>query len=221
MIRFVLSLPLVLLFAPMVAAADLRADVLSEPAPADVAPEIAQKLAPTGIKVLRGARTVCDLWMCQVWDSKPGFTATAEVLYPFQPGQLVGVVRFPRKASDFRDQDIEGGVYTLRYGQQPVDGAHVGTSPTRDFLVVIRAAEDKSAGVLDLKVMNKASAAVAGSNHPVMLCLQKVQGTDAAPSLRHDERHDWWILRVRSGLKDGDKSKPLDVELVVVGKAAE
>ena len=41
--------------------------------------------------------------------------------------------------ADFRDQGIPAGTYILRYSQQPVDGAHVGTSTTRDFLALLPA----------------------------------------------------------------------------------
>ena len=90
-----------------------------------------------------------------------------------------------------RDQDIAKGVYTLRYGQQPVDGNHEGTSPTRDFLTLVNAEKDTSAKPMELKALLKASAEAAGSSHPALFGMQKVKGDAKAElSIRHEDRHD-------------------------------
>jgi hypothetical protein len=105
----------------------------------------------------------------------------------------------------------------LRYAQQPVDGAHIGTSLTRDFLLVLGADTDESPKPLDYDEIVEASASAAGSSHPALFSMQSV--TDAKrPSMRHDEEHDWWIV----GFEGKDKGgKALPVELVIVGVAAE
>jgi hypothetical protein len=135
---------------------------------------------------------------------------------------LIGALRFPRRSRDFRDQNIARGVYTLRYGLQPIDGNHVGTSPTRDFLLLVRAADDRSADDLDVKTLMSASADAAGSNHPGMLCLQRVQGEPAAaPALREVPNNEWWILQITGAANAGGKSQPLPIAMVVVGHASE
>jgi hypothetical protein len=223
MLRFCSTLIVVLFLVSTVRAVDHKLEPLDEAFPADaVSEEIGKQLGNKGLRVVRGAaRTVCDLWLCKEWaaaEAKP----SGDVIYPFQPGQLIGLARFPRKASDFRDQDIAEGVYTLRYGQQPVDGAHVGTSPTRDFLLLIKADQDKSPAPPDYKQLTKASAQAAGSNHPLLLSLQRLAPTTtSAPAIRHDEAHEWWIVALSGQLKQGAATKPQLLELVVVGKAAE
>jgi hypothetical protein len=221
-LSFALLLCLSLAFA--VQAADHRVEPFEEPAPADaVSAEIAATLAPTGVRIVRGeARTVCEIWLCKQLAAQPDFEATSAVQYPLVPGSLLGVVRYVNKGTDFRDQDIARGVYTLRYGQQPVDGNHVGTSPTRDFLLLIEAEKDKSPEVLDLKDLATASAEAAQSSHPALLSLQRpVDGGERAPSIRHNEEHDWWIVRLGGTIRAGDAEAPLDLEFVVVGHAAE
>jgi len=204
-------------------AVDHKIQPLDEPFPADaVSAEVGKEIGGQGLRVVRGtSRTICDLWLCKEWTAaatKP----TDDVLYPFQPGQLIGLVRFPKKASDFRDQNIAEGVYTLRYGQQPIDGAHVGTSPTRDFLLLLKADQDKSLAPPDYKQLTKASAQAAESNHPLLLSLQRLATTaTATPSIRHDETHDWWIVVMAGQLKQGTETKKQLLELVVVGKAGE
>lgn len=215
------SLLLPLLFvSPQLYAADYRVEPLDESAPVDeIPPDIAATLAPTGARVIRGTKTTfCDIWFCKQWAAQEDFKPTSALLYPFTPGQLMGVVRFARKASDYRDQDIQSGVYTLRYAQQPVDGSHVGTSLTRDFLLLLRADSDESADILDYSSLAERSAEAAGSSHPALLSMQRVAEDAKSPSMRHDEEHDWWIVGVEGKTKG---AKGLRIGFVVYGVAAE
>jgi hypothetical protein len=203
-------------------AQEYKAEKFEAQPPADaLSPEIATMIGSIGCKVTRGERVLCEIWPCKEWrlaDVKTNDT----ILYPFTPGQLIGAIRFPRKASDFRQQEIASGVYTLRYGQQPVDGAHVGTSPTRDFLLLLPADKDKSPGPIeDYKTLTKSSAASAGTNHPAILHMLKAPSEGEFLDLRHDEEKDWWILRFASMAQAGAGKTSLRVEAVIVGHAAE
>jgi len=213
---------LVLAWSIPLAAAEHRIEVLDAPVPADaVSAEIAGRLSPTGISVYRGeTRKVCDVWLFKEVAVK-SFKVQGDVIYPFLPGQMIGVIRYPRRGSDFRDNDIETGVYTLRYAQQPVDGDHVGTSPTRDFLLLLHSDKDKSLGPLDFKKLAEQSAEVSGTNHPSLLSLQNVQGDVKPPAIRTNVEKDWWILRLASTLKAGDETRSLALEIIVVGTASE
>jgi len=204
-------------------AADHKVEKVDEPAPKEgISPEIAALLSPTGFKVIRGeSRVVCEVWLCKEWPIKETKTGN-DVLYPFQPGQVMGVARFPRKGSDFREQDVPAGLYTLRYGQQPVDGAHVGTSPTRDFLLLTPADKDKSPDIIaDFKALSKASAQTTGASHPAILSLQRLSDSKDALAIRHQEDKDWWIVRFTGKTKSGSKMADQAVEAVFVGHAGE
>ena len=192
-------------------------------APADdLSPEVAALLQPTGFKLVKGeSRTVCEIWLCKEWPISADAKTTAEVITPLTPGQLIGVIRYPRKASDFRDQEIPAGVYTLRYGQQPVDGAHVGTSPTRDFLIASPAASDKNPAPLDYKALVAAGKETTGASHPAILSLQR-PGQAAEPlSVREEAELEWTIVRFTGKTKAGDAVKDLPLEAVLVGVAKE
>ena len=148
------------------------------------------------------------------------FEATEERLYPFTPGQLIGLLHFRRRGSEFRDQSVSSGWYTLRFALQPVDGKHEGTSPTRDFLLLVDAEQDELADNWDPDDLNEASAEAAGSSHPAMLCLQRA-GEGSEPSVRHDESNDWWILHVAVQAAAGDKTQQIPLDVIVAGHAAE
>jgi hypothetical protein len=196
-------------------------EAINEPAPSDdLAAEIATQLAPTGYRVLQnGDRAVWEIWLTKRWALEPGAQISAERLYELQPGSLVGVARLPRRGADFRDQTLSRGVYTLRYALQPVDGNHVGTSATRDFLLLIKAEADTSPEVIEAEALQAVSAEAAGSSHPAMLSLKKVDDNAQVPAVRMLEGTDWWALRMAGLAGETDKSLPVD--LIVVGHAEE
>src|SRR5688572_26339551 len=144
-----------------------RVQPLDEAPPADaISADIAKVLNPKGVRIVRGEdRAVVDLWLAKEWNVKSDFKASASVLYPFEVGTLIGVARFKNRGNDFRDQEIPAGVYTIRYAQQPVDGNHVGTSDTRDFLVLLPAGEDQSVAPMAEMAMIELSPKVTGGTH--------------------------------------------------------
>jgi len=196
-----------------------RVETIDEAIPADrISTDIAERLSPQGLRIIKGTkRTVYELWFCKDWPAKPDFKPTSERLYPFQPGDLIGAVRLRRRGSDFRDQDISRGVYTLRYGLQPIDGNHEGTSPTRDFLLMVNADQDTNPAQMPIPKMLEASAEAAQSNHPAMLCLQRMEDNVQAPALR-ETRQGWWVLRAIDRDKNGSA---VALDLIVVGHAEE
>jgi hypothetical protein len=202
-------------------AVDHRVEPLSEPAPTDgLSPAIASALEPSGVRVLRGgSRTVADVWLAKEWNSKADFKPTSAVLYPFEVGTLIGVIRFKNRGDDFRGQEIPAGVYTIRYGLQPVDGNHVGTSDTRDFLLLMPASEDKQVAPLDEMTMNQLSPKVTGGTHPTMMALLRSGPSEGKASIHHDEARDYWSVRLQGASKASGKSQPLPIEIVVAGQA--
>jgi len=193
----------------------------SAPEAEGVSEEIAELISDQGYRVKKGSsRTICEIWFCKDLKIDPDFESSEERLYPFTPGQLMGVVSFRRRGKEFRDQTISKGWYTLRFGLQPVDGNHEGTSPTRDFLLLVDPSEDELPEPWDAEDLHKASANAAGSSHPAMLCLQRPsEGSEVA--INHDESNDWWVLHVVAGGVANDKAQEVPMDLVVVGHATE
>jgi len=185
-----------------------------------VAPEITGLLSSEGIKVSKGSSTVCELWFAKEWPIEADVKTGGEVLYPLTVGQVIGVLRFPKKASDFREQDVPAGVYVMRYAQQPVDGAHVGTSPTRDFLALSPAAKDKDPKPLDYKALVAASKETTGTAHPAIFSLQRAE-EGPSPSVRDVSDREWVVVHYVGKVKQGGSAKDLPLDLVVVGKSAE
>jgi hypothetical protein len=203
-------------------AADEKTLSSVDKAPDGLAPGIASLVNPKGFRVQAAEGPVCDVWLLKNVALKPGFKQTLNVKYPFQTGELVGVLRVGDKVefSDFRGQPVKPGVYTLRYGQQPQDGNHIGTSDVYDFLVALPAATDTDPkNFVPPDRLHKASSKSVGTNHPAILSLLAVESPIAAATLTKEE-NDRWILGVPVQGDDNGKKAPVSLRVVVVGKVA-
>src|SRR5947207_2557235 len=97
---------------------------------------IRNSLEKTGYRVLLPDGTV----QCEIWfrNNLPVTTTGVEgAIYHFAESELIGVIRFPKTAKDFRGQQLKTGSYTMRYELSPNDGNHLGVSPIRDFVLLL------------------------------------------------------------------------------------
>ena len=90
-------------------AADEKTLISVDKAPNGLAPGIASLVNPKGFRVQSAEGPVCDVWLLKNVALKPGFKQTLNVKYPFQTGELVGVLRVGDKVefSDFRGQPVK------------------------------------------------------------------------------------------------------------------
>lgn len=209
-------------------AAVLAANALGDEvkfAPTDKLPQglnenIAAKIDPKGIVVSGAEGPLCTVWLAKSLALKPKFKPTLTVKYPLTPGQLAGALEVHSESfSDFRGQPVKPGVYTLRYGHQPQDGNHVGTSDTSDFFLAVPAANDADPEALKVKTLFKQSAKATGSNHPAIFSLLPAEEKVDSPALVHDAAREFWILALTASGKEGEADAPLPLRLVVIGKS--
>jgi hypothetical protein len=208
---------LIILVSGRAVAQDYRAEPLMQGPPAEsLAPEVAGQIAAQGVKVVRGAQTVAEIWPAKTWSVREGFTASNSELYPLQVGALFGVIRYSDKGEDFRGREIPEGVYTVRYGLQPVDGNHLGTSETRDFLLLLPGKEDTNPQPMAEADMFELSPKVTATTHPTMLALLRADGdVKSLPAVRHDDAAELWSVRFAG--KSQGKPEDLTVEMVIAG----
>ena len=99
------------------------------------------------------------------------------MLFPFlADGELIGLLQFAAEGHDYRDQPIAKGVYTMRYGLQPVNGDHLGVSTFRDYSLLLPAAKDQSLDAPAAQAARGASAESAGTSHPAVLLYARGPG---------------------------------------------
>jgi len=167
-------------------------------------------IQPQGFRVNGDSGAWCEVWLSKSLPvgAKPD---DAAISFGIAQGTLIGVLRFPAKGADRRGQVIPAGVYTLRYSQFPVDGAHSGVAPQRDFaLMTPIAADPDPAAKPGFDDLVKMSGKASGTPHPAVLSMETPPAGATAPSVAKEGEHDW-TLTVKSG--------ELTFSIIVVGKA--
>lgn len=193
--------------------------------PEALAGPIREALEDHGYRVLDGGKPLAQVWLRKAVpaSARPG-EPQETVLLPFLgEGELLGAVEFKAEGHDYRDQAIAPGVYTLRYGLQPVNGDHLGVSPYRDFGLLVPASKDKATAPLKGKRLEEQSAEAAGSSHPAVLMVlpTPTEGAPGEASMARDEEKDLWsaILPLKLAVKGEAEAVPFRLQLVVVGAA--
>ena len=206
--RFVL--PFVLL---LVAFSALAQDYNMEPV-ATAAPGLPAAyqaaIQTQGFRVNGASGPWCEIWLVKSLPvgAKPD---DAAISFGVAQGTLLGMIRFPGKGADRRGQVIPAGVYTLRYSLFPVEGAHSGVAPQRDFaLLTPLAADPDPAAKPAFDDLVKMSRKASGTPHPAVLSLETPPASATAPGVVKEGEHDW-TLTVKAG--------GLTFSIIVVGKA--
>ena len=202
-------------------AADFTIEPLKEPPPKDLSPPLREILQHEGIRLLdKEAKPLLDLWLRkEIPRKREEGEKPSGVKFPeMEEGTFLGALRTHRKHVDFRDTTIPQGLFTLRYGIQPVDGNHVGVSESRDFVLLCPVAEDAKPEPIEGKTLERLSSKVSGSKHPSLLYLLPMQGDRVLPALVADSEKEWRILDLRVPFA-GEKEKSLRLGLVLVGTA--
>lgn len=188
--------------------------------PKGLSDAVAAKIDANGYQISGPSENLGTIWLAKDVAVKPGFQPSFTVKYPFTNGQLVGVLEVAKDASmkDFRGQELKAGVYTLRYGQQPQDGNHIGTSVTSDFLMALPAAKDtKAEPITDNDEFANLSAGAAGSTHPAIFSLLPPEEKAGDAKLSHNEDRDHWILDATASGMENDKAVKVPLKIIVVG----
>lgn len=171
-------------------AAQPKVSSLADRPPAELAPAIASLLQASGVKALVGDATL-DFWWVQSIASDGGWSGV-------ESGTLVGAIRVTGPFKEIRGKVVAPGVYTLRYGQQPQNGDHLGISPYRDFLLLSPASADKDPKVLGFDAVVALSKQVIGTSHPASLSIDPPEDAPGAvlSAYKNDSGLDGIVLEV-------------------------
>jgi hypothetical protein len=196
---------------------------LKQAPPSTVSPDISKVLNTEGYRVLDGeGKPFAEIWLRKdVPATARPAGAKGVVQFPFlAESELLGVVQLVAEGHDYKDQAIAKGVYTMRYGLQPVNGDHLGVSPFRDYSLLLPASKDRSVASLARKQLETQSSESAASSHPAVFFMLDVPSSSTkTPSMIHDEEKNTWRVVVPLQLAVRGESKPLRhlVSIVVVG----
>jgi len=162
----------------------------------------------TGYRVTGPGGAWCEVWFRSAipMGAKPGDSA---ISFGIAQGTLVGILRFPAQGADRRGQVIPAGVYTLRYSNDPVDGAHQGVAPQRDFALLTPVAADADPNAApNFDTLVAMSGKASGGPHPAVLSMETPMDAKF-PSVTKEGDHDW-VLNVKVG--------DLQISIIVAGK---
>ncbi len=164
---------------------------LTDKPPAELAGGISSRMVPAA-KVVAGAATL-DLWLVDKLESAggPGWSGV-------DSGTLVGALRVSGEFKEIRGKAVKPGVYTLRYGQQPQNGDHLGISMFREFLLLSPAAIDTDPKVLGFDGVVALSKEVIGTAHPASLSLDPPEDAAGAAlsTYKNELGHEGVVLQI-------------------------
>jgi hypothetical protein len=203
-----------------------KVSVLKQAPPEAAAAAIRSLLSDQGYRIQDDkGQTLADIWLRKTipGSEKPSGPKGA-ILLPFlADGELIGVLQYSSEGHDYRDQSIVKGVYTMRYGLQPVNGDHLGVSTYRDYSLLLPAAKDQKSEVLPRKQLEERSAESAGTSHPAVLLMQEAsaEASKAIPSMVRDAEKNTWSVAIplRIQVKGEAEAIVQPVLLVIVGAA--
>ena len=176
--------------------------------PSELAPGIVASLASPGTQILEADGSVyCEIWLVKAAPSGPELSEVDVSWTTVPHGALLGAVRFPEGGKDRRAQQVNPGVYTMRFSFYPIDGAHQGAEPSRDFVLFASAAADKDAAATpDFGTLVALSRRASNTSHPEGLSLWKAE-SDWKEGLT--QMGDDWVLNKKIG--------DTQVSIIVVG----
>jgi hypothetical protein len=168
--------------------------------PDSIAAALKDQLQPTSLKVQMDGKVLGEFWMRKELPTAEGANSGLGIQFTAIPeGTFAGVVQFPEAWNDYKGQKIPAGIYTMRYGIEPVDGNHMGVSTYRDFLLLVPVADDKDLNAkYTTEDLVKSSVKASGTNHPAVLALFPVWDEVTEPKLYKNDA-DQWTLAVPFG----------------------
>lgn len=166
---------------------------LTDKPPADLSAGVLSRLVPAA-KVVVGEATL-EIWLVNTLESSGGSGWST-----VESGTLVGAMRITGNFKEIRGKAVKAGVYTLRYGQQPQNGDHLGISPFREFLLISPAAIDKDPKVLGFDGVVALSKEVIGTAHPASLSLDPPEDAPGAAlsTYKNESGHEGVVLQIGS-----------------------
>lgn len=178
----------------------LAADYKTAPAsavPGEVPEAVRKALDTSGTKILgEDGSAQCEIWMRAKPPSGPASTEPNVSLPAMPHGALLGVVRYGADSSDRRGFQIKAGIYTLRYSLYPVNGDHQGVAPQRDFLILVRLADDPGLEAMpNFEKLMALARKASNAPHPLTLSLRK----DSSGATGLTKVGDDWVLHTKIG----------------------
>ena len=182
-----------------VAADDAPTIELLSSLPEGLAAAVQGVLNPEGYRVHHQGAVLAEFWL----RSELPLDGQAEGVFGIELGAvtnsaLVGVARFSETWIDYRDTELEPGLYTMRYWIQPADGDHMGVSEYRDFLLMSPASVDTDPDqTFDQEALLELSQQASGRVHPAVVAVFPIWDEIEGSAQMVQNEIDQWTLAVK------------------------
>lgn len=196
---------------------DLALTTEEKAAPAEVSEAIRGVLGKEAVILGKDSGPVWEFWFVNKVALPYAPDEGKSALEVLKKTALLGVVTVHEEVRDFKDNIIEKGTYTLRYGQQPTDGNHLGTSTHNHFAVLIPVKYDTEVeAAWDHEAMADESLQSSVAEHPMNLNLQPVKGDGDTPALGEGDDDSKLVKVTLAGEADG-AAVPIRIGVVYEG----
>ena len=146
-------------------------EVLEEEIPEDVSRQIRSILEKKLFRVRIIRDSTAEFWFREKIPLITGRQGSLGINFgALEQGTLLGIVRFSSQWMDYKNKPVKAGVYCLRYGTQPADGDHTGSTFYRDFLLLLPAAMDQEVALAPEHLL-ELSQQGSGTTHPIVMAL--------------------------------------------------
>lgn len=213
-----------LLVAFTVSAADAKLSVKSATVavPDAIKDSIRSLLSDQAYVVSDEKGAVCTIWFRTALPAKatPEQVKNGLTYREIPVTSVIGAIQFDKTFTDFRQQEIEPGVYTLRLAIQPADGDHMGTAPHNEFCLLVPAAKDEKPDTMPVKTLHELSGDSTGGTHPGVILLFPNAKPDDEPKIV-GKGNGIFVLNVKRPIQAGDAEGTIGFGVTVAGHAAE
>lgn len=164
--------------------------------PSEVHESIQKLLSKESVRVIdANGKTIAEFWFRK---ELPGKATSEQIKNGITLQEVIetcvmGVVRFPQPFVDYRKQEIETGVYTLRLAYQPDNGDHKDSAPHTEFALICPIGKDQSPEEMEPKSLYKLSFPSTGGEHPGVMLLYPGERKVKNPSVS-DRGSGVWTL---------------------------
>ncbi len=172
-------------------------------------------LQADGVRVSSAPGPLFEVWFRKVI---PLASGGGKDYSSISEGTFLGIIRFVSAGADCRGQVIKPGSFSMRYYAIPVDGNHMGVSPTSDFALLAPIGKDKEpAATIPRETFIPLSATIAGASHPVVLYLPPPSAGEK-PAF-HESEESLWVLEAATRARP-QRGAEIDfpIAIVLMGK---
>ncbi len=206
----------------LLSASEYSFKTLDKNAPDTLSASIRAELGSQAIQVLKADKPIYEIWLRKALPLKNAVSSPGQALNAVGQTTLMGAISVLKDERDYRDDEIYGGDYTIRFGLRPEDGNHLGTSDHLYFAVLIATQHDQDLGkIVKSRQLVKASSKESANDHPIIMSLYPVSkpGDDLPAITEPAHKHTALRLSLPTKSSDGTDGPALVFDLIIDGVA--